>query len=96
MFALLASSDPIDRFTGIGTIGERASDDLRVLPALLDRLEHDPDQRVRRTAAFNLRWSTAHDAVRQALQAAAADDENLEVRWAARYILRLADLASSQ
>jgi hypothetical protein len=95
MLALLASSDPIDRFSGIGTIGESASDDPRVLPALLDRLEHDLDQRVRRTAALNLRWSTAHDVVREALQATASDDEDLEVRWAARYILRLADIASS-
>jgi HEAT repeats len=54
------------------------------------QLAEDPDPDVRRTAALRLASQTAVGAVREALHAAAAEDEDLNVRWAARYALRLA------
>jgi len=57
--------------------------------AVLNRLAEDPDPDVRRTAALRLASRSAVCAVREALQAAAAEDEDLNVRWAARYALNL-------
>jgi HEAT repeat protein len=89
LFADLASQEPMTRFAAIVTIGDQARDDRRTLPALLDRLASDPDARVRRWAARGLTPSARQAAVRQALEAAAAEDEDLDVRWAARYAIRL-------
>jgi hypothetical protein len=64
-------------------------------PALLEILEKDPDSGERGSAARRLiPWAGTED-VGAALRAAAADDEDVWVRWAARYALRLADLAAS-
>jgi HEAT repeats len=68
----------------------RAGTDPRAFQALLARLETDPDPGIRRGAAWYL-LRRAHEArSRQALRAAAAEDEDVEVRWVARWALRLA------
>lgn len=95
LFTYLACADPVSRMVGVGHVDEKAAEDGRVLPALLDRLEHDLDSEVRRMAAMQMQWWLGLDQVRGALEATAAEDENLKVRWAARYMLRLADLQGS-
>lgn len=94
-FAALSDEDPRTRELAMGIVGVEAADDPRALPALLNRLEHDPSAGVRRMAALRLRPLTQREGVRPALQAAAAEDEDLEVRWQARYALRLARPAAS-
>jgi hypothetical protein len=57
---------------------------------LLDILENHPEAGERESAARRLiRWASTEQ-VSQALRAAAAEDEGVRVRWAARYALRLA------
>ncbi len=90
LFAELGDEDHIARFSSVELIGDIAIDDPRAAGALINRLEHDPSEAVRRMAACGLRPLAGLDDVRRALQAAAAEDEDLEVRWEARYALRLA------
>jgi hypothetical protein len=72
------------------TIVKNAADDSRTLPVLLDRLEHDPSPTLREDAA-RLLGTRAHDArIRQPLLDAAQQDQDVQVRWAASYALRLA------
>jgi hypothetical protein len=59
--------------------------------ALLEILEKDPSAGEREFAARRLiPWASTEE-VSQALRSAAAEDEDVRVRWAARYALRLAD-----
>lgn len=68
--------------------------DPRAVPALLDRLEHDPSPVIRKLVASRMLTRLAQQAgVRAALQAAAADDHDPGVRWAVRYALRVDVLA---
>jgi hypothetical protein len=93
-FAELSDRDESARQAALDRIGGDAPDDPRTLPVLLDRLEHDPSDRVRWQAARVLAPRAGTAPVREALEAAAAQDEDLQVRWAARYALRLAGIAS--
>ncbi len=73
-----------------GCITVNALTDPRAVPALVDRLERDPSPFVRKQVASRMLTLLAHDPhVRSALQASAAGDEDPQVRWAARYALRL-------
>ena len=92
-FANLADGDPGTRWLAVQIIGHEAADDPRALPALLNRLEYDPSAKVRREAARWLRPLARQAQVRHALQSAATQDEDLEVRWQARYAIRLANFA---
>jgi hypothetical protein len=74
---------------------EQADSDPRAFQALLARLETDPDPAIRKTAAWWLLDRAGEGRSRQALRAAAARDEDVEVRWIARYALRLADLGTA-
>jgi HEAT repeat protein len=74
---------------------ERADSDPRAFQALLARLESHPDPGIRQQAAWYLLRRVHEDRNRQALRAAAAEDEDVEVRWIARYALRLAQNESS-
>jgi HEAT repeats len=69
---------------------ERADSDPRAFQALLTRLESDPDPEIRQGAAWFLLRRVHEERSRQALRAAAADDEDVEVRWISRYAFRLA------
>jgi HEAT repeats len=89
-FAGLADRDEAARCSAVDRIGTEAAGDPRALPVLLDRLQHDPSDRVRWQAARALRPSAGSAEVRAALTAAGAEDEDIQVRWAARYALRLA------
>jgi hypothetical protein len=93
LFAELADDNHITRFTAVELIGDIAIGDPRAAAALINRLEHDPSEAVRRMAASGLRPLARDDDVRRALQAAAAEDEDLQVRWEARYAQRLAHSA---
>lgn len=85
-FAKLTSDMARDRH---GAIDSSPMSDPRALPALLDRLERDPLPFIRRWIACQLLLPMTHDPqVRSALRAVAAEDDNLEVRWAARFALR--------
>lgn len=89
-FAELTSECACYRLGAAEAIAENAAGDPRALPALLDRLEQDPSPMNRYQIAARLLTSAAQDPrVRSALRAAAAEDEDLQVRWAARYALRL-------
>jgi len=70
---------------------KRADRDPRAFQALLTRLETHPDPGIRHSAAWWLLHRASDERSRQALRAAAAEDENVEIRWIARYALRLAD-----
>jgi hypothetical protein len=90
-FAELTSECACYRLGAAEAIAENAADDPRALPALLDRLEQDPSPLNRYRIASRMLTSSAQDPqVRSALRDAAAEDENLQVRWAARYALRIA------
>ena len=64
--------------------------DFRAFQALLARLETDPSPSIRQGAAWYLLRTADEERSSQALRAAAAEDEDVEVRWIARYALRLA------
>jgi len=96
LFAELADEDHLTRFTAVELISDTAIDDPRAVPALLDRLERDPSQPVRLMAARGIRPLARHAAVRQALQQAAVSDEDVEIRWEARYAIRLTKLAGPE
>jgi hypothetical protein len=74
----------------LAEIMERADSDPRAFQALLTRLESHPNPDIRKTAAWYLLPMAREERGRQALLAAAAEDEDVEVRWIARYALRLA------
>jgi hypothetical protein len=89
-FADLADQSANSRFGAAQTIARLGMTDPRAVPALLDRLRHDLSPHVRREIASRMLAPIAHSQqVRQALSEAAAGDEDHEVRWAARYALRL-------
>jgi hypothetical protein len=70
-------------------------DDSRTVPALLDRLEHDPAPWIRIAVAGRMLTIAARqERVRSALRAAVTADEMALVRHAARYALR-ADLGGT-
>jgi hypothetical protein len=89
--------DPVagSRAHAMRDIAALASDDPRTLPAILNRLAADPASMVRECAAIALLGWAADDSVRTALRAAEALDEDFNVRWAARYTLRLARSAAA-
>jgi HEAT repeat protein len=70
---------------------KRADSDPRAFQALLARLETEPHPGIRQQAAWWLLHRASEERSRQALRAAAAEDEDVEVRWIARYAFRLAD-----
>jgi len=69
----------------------RADGDPGAFQALLARLETAPSPGIRQSAAWWLLRRANEERSRQALRAAAAEDEDVEVRWIARYALRLAE-----
>jgi hypothetical protein len=75
---------------------ERARNDPRAFQALLPRLETDPDPYMRQGVAWCLLHKAHEDRSAQALRAAAAEDEDVVVRWIARYALRLAHRTKSE
>lgn len=89
VFAGFASSEPRDRLTAAyGTT--MAPADPRTVPALLDRLEHDPDPVVRKLIASRVLTTHGGDPqVTTALRRTAERDPQIGVRWAGRYALRL-------
>jgi HEAT repeats len=88
-FAGFTSTEPSTRLeAAYRTVA--AAGDRRTVPALLDRLERDPDPVVRKMIASRMLPRFGRDPqVRPALQRAATDDEHPGVRWAGRYALRL-------
>jgi hypothetical protein len=90
MFAKLDDQDPFNRDSALEKIAERAADDPRAVPVLLDRLQHDPSPGVRESAAGLLRARASNTTVRELLGVAGENDPDSLVRWAARYALRLA------
>jgi hypothetical protein len=95
LFAALGDPDEHVRAGAVSDIGAIASGDARTVPALLNRLEHDPSPAVRSAAAGALRAYARQPRVHAAFRAAADQDEDHTVRWEARYALRLADLAET-
>ena len=89
-FARLNDDRDAGRINALRLITERAAEDPRTLPVLLDRLEHDPSHFAREHAAVFLASRARDQPVLQALRAATRQDEDLQVRWAARYAIRLA------
>jgi hypothetical protein len=73
----------------------RADSDPRAFQAVLTRLETDPHPAIRHAAAWWLLQRVGEERARQALQAAATEDENVQVRWVARYAFRLAERQTS-
>ena len=69
---------------------DRARYDPRAFQALLARLETDPGPCIRQGVAWYLLGRAHEDPSAQALRAAAAEDEDADVRWIARYALRIA------
>ncbi len=89
-FAELASPLSSDRYGAADTIARLALEDPRAVPALVDRLENDLSPHVRRAVASRFLAPLAgHEPVRLALHRAAINDPDCQVRWAARYALRL-------
>jgi hypothetical protein len=74
----------------LAEIMDRADSDPLAFQALLTRLESDPHPGIRQRAAWFLLHRIDDESSRQALRAAAAEDEDVEVRWIARYAFRLA------
>jgi len=91
-FADLASAEPGTRLdAAYGAVA--AEGDRRTVPALLDRLERDPDPAVRKIIASRMLTRLGHDPhVRPALRRAAAEDSHAGVRWAGRYALHVIDI----
>ena len=65
----------------------RAASDPGALQALLARLETEPDPGIRRDVAWYLSPRACEEEIGRALQAANAEDEDIGVRWIARYAL---------
>ena len=91
---LAGTTDPDElvRAGAVSGLGGAAGRDADVTAALLRRLEHDASPNVRLGAARALSPLAGQPQVRAAFRAAAAEDEDLNVRWAAKYALRLTDL----
>ncbi len=70
---------------------DQAESDPRATAELLTRLETDPDPGARASIAWYLLPRAREEHISRALRAASAGDENVEVRWTARYALRLAE-----
>jgi HEAT repeat protein len=88
-FASFANSMPRRRLDAAEIVTECAASDPRAVPALVDRLRHDPQPGIRKAIASRmLCLFTDHPDVVPALQQAAAGDRDTGVRWAARYALR--------
>jgi hypothetical protein len=91
-FADLTSDKPSDRMHG-AYLAVHAEGDRRTVPALLDRLERDPDPAVRKLIASRALPRFGHNPqVRPALRRAATEDEHPGVRWAARYALHVIEI----
>jgi len=91
-FADLTSGEPSSRLHA-AYIAAAADGDRRTLPALLDRLERDPDPAVRKLIASRMLTRFGHDPqVRLALRRTASDDDHPGVRWAGRYALRVIEI----
>jgi hypothetical protein len=73
----------------------QADNDPRAFQAVLTRLETDPHPGIRHAAAWWLLSRAGEERARRALQAAATEDEDVQVRWVARYALRLAERQTS-
>jgi hypothetical protein len=73
----------------------QADSDPRAFLAVLTRLETDPHPGVRHAAAWWLLQRVGEERSRQALRAAAIEDEDVQVRWVARYAFRLAERETS-
>jgi hypothetical protein len=69
----------------------RADSDPRAFQAVLTLLETDPHPGIRHAAAWFLLQRVGEERSRQALRAAATEDEDVQVRWVARYAFRLAE-----
>jgi hypothetical protein len=93
---LADAADPDERVRAgaLSVLGQEDSGAGEVIAVLLNRLEQDPSPAVRHAAAAGLRTRAGQAEVRAAMLAAAAEDEDREVRWSARYAVRLADLAA--
>ncbi len=86
--ASLTSDDPLERLDAVIAIGNRAVGDRRAVAALLDRLEREPHNFTRRLIASICVLPVSGDPdVRVALSETAEADEDVEVRWAARFAL---------
>jgi hypothetical protein len=84
------SDESRDRYDAAYIVAADAPDDPRTVPAVLDRLEHDPSPHVRKLVATRVLPVLAREPrVVTALHAAADTDDVYGVRWAARYALRL-------
>ena len=89
-FADFTSHMPNHRLQAAEHVALCAQSNPRAMPALLDRLERDPNPKVRKLIASRVLPLLAHDPqVRSALHVTAAGDADTGVRWAARYALRL-------
>jgi len=89
-FDNLASTDMLIRFEATRHLAVHAPADPRTAPALIDRLERDPEPEVRRLVASRvLPLFPGDPRVLPALQATADRDNSYGVHWAARYALRL-------
>src|SRR5262249_15019713 len=73
----------------------QADGDPRAFQTVLTLLEPDPHPGVRHAAAWFLLNRAGDERARQALRAAAAEDEDVQVRWVARYAFRLAERQTS-
>ena len=89
-FTEIADQHPSVRRTAAEIILEFHLADPRAKPALLTRLASDPNASIRELAARGLATSAGQPDVLAELRAAAAQDEALRVRWACRYVIRLA------
>ena len=73
----------------------QADGDPRAFQTVLTLLETDPHPGTRHAAAWFLLHRAGDERARQALRAAAAEDEDVQVRWVARYAFRLAERQTS-
>jgi HEAT repeat protein len=73
----------------------QADKDPRAFQAVLTLLETDPHPGIRHAAAWFLLQRVGEERSRQALRAAATEDDDVQVRWVARYAFRLAERQTS-
>ncbi|MGO8886944.1 MAG: HEAT repeat domain-containing protein [Streptosporangiaceae bacterium] len=89
-FADFASDIALYRLQAAQCVAEFGLADTRAVPALVDRLEHDPTAWVRKHVASRILTLLKDDPrVEPALRASADSDEDPVVRWAARYAMRV-------
>lgn len=82
-------------FRALDEATSQADRDPRAFQAVLTRLETDPHPGVRHAAAWFLLQRVGDERARQALRATANEDEDVQVRWVARYAFRLAERQTS-